>query len=147
MILSCDLCATSWDSDDPNQDRRCKHSDELERRTAPKLPDGFQPGCSNWRCMCWEPGAVCEEFMGDSSYRHCPRCGWTRELHKPKATTPPGDDFEKKLKELLNTHGVDVYCSTADYILAAYLTGILEGLRKISLDRLARQISRELGTN
>lgn len=82
MILFCDLCATSWDTDDPNQDRRCEHSDELEQRA--KLPDGYQPGCPNWHCPCWQPGVVCGKFMGYSRSRYCPRCGWTRELHKPK---------------------------------------------------------------
>lgn len=50
--------------------------------TAPQLPDGYAPGCSNWHCICWEPGAVCDEYMGpvDGS-KHCPRCGWTREKH------------------------------------------------------------------
>jgi hypothetical protein len=83
MILHCDPCATSWDTDDDrNQDRRCVHSDELEQRA--KLPDGYQPGCSNWQCMCWEPGKVCDEFMGGNKYQHCPRCGWARELHEMK---------------------------------------------------------------
>jgi hypothetical protein len=67
-------------------------------------------------------------------------------------TTPPtpqiSESFEHALKDLINTHGIDVYCATTDYILAAYITGVLEGLRKISLDRRARWAERERqGTN
>jgi hypothetical protein len=66
-------------------------------------------------------------------------------------TTPPtpqmSASFEHELTALLNTHGLDTYCATADYILAAYITGVLEGLRKISLDRRARQIDRQSNTN
>lgn len=47
----------------------------------PKLPDGYVPGCSNWRCLCWRPGEVCDEFMGLDGWRSCPRCGWAHELH------------------------------------------------------------------
>jgi hypothetical protein len=63
-------------------------------------------------------------------------------------TTPPqmSEDFERDLTVLLNAHGLDAYCATTDFILAAYITGVLEGLRTISLDRRARQIDRR-GTN
>jgi hypothetical protein len=46
-------------------------------------PEGYQPGCSNRHCLCWQPGAVCDEFMGQDESRYCPRCGWAHELHKP----------------------------------------------------------------
>lgn len=49
--------------------------------TAPEPPDGYQPGCSNRRCQCQRPGAVCNEFMGQDDTRYCPRCGWARDRH------------------------------------------------------------------
>ncbi len=57
--------------------------------TPPVLPDGFKPGCSNWRCQCWIPRPVCEKFMGFDGWEHCPRCGWSRELHQPD---PPKEE-------------------------------------------------------
>lgn len=50
--------------------------------TRPELPDGYRPGCSNWRCSCWQPREVCDEFMGAGPGRYCPRCGWAHELHQ-----------------------------------------------------------------
>lgn len=50
--------------------------------SAPVLPEGFRPGCPNWRCVCWIPGAVCPEFMGYDQDQHCPRCGWDRDHHQ-----------------------------------------------------------------
>ena len=56
-------------------------TDETRVESPPVLPDGYKPSCSNWRCSCWVPGAVCEEFMGYAMDRYCPRCGWDRALH------------------------------------------------------------------
>jgi hypothetical protein len=50
-----------------------------------------------------------------------------------------GEDFERELKALLAAYGADDYCGVFDYLLAAYLTGTLEGLRKIDQDRQARR--------
>jgi hypothetical protein len=56
--------------------------DFLNARRPPELPAGYKPGCSNWHCICWKPGPVCEEYMGLNRPPYdCPRCGWTRELH------------------------------------------------------------------
>lgn len=41
-------------------------------------------------------------------------------------------EFEPELKALLNKHGIDAYCSVADYSLAKYLIEVLEGLRRLS---------------
>lgn len=59
---------------------------------APELPDGYRPGCPNWRCACWRPGAVCNEFMGLRDNSYCPRCGWTRDRHNSPQPEPGATD-------------------------------------------------------
>ena len=41
-------------------------------------------------------------------------------------------EFEPELKALLNKHGIDAYCSVADYALAAYLIQVLKLVRQLS---------------
>lgn len=41
-------------------------------------------------------------------------------------------EFEPELTALLNKHGIDAYCSVADYSLVKYLIEVLEGLRRLS---------------
>jgi hypothetical protein len=61
---------------------------------APVLPDGFMPGCTNWRCSCWEPGRVCDEFMALDGWKYCPRCGWSKELHPAETAVTSRADPE-----------------------------------------------------
>ncbi len=58
----------------------------------------------------------------------------TDGLNYPPAMHTGGmsPEFEPELKALLNKHGIDAYCSVADYALAAYLVQVLKLVRQLS---------------